>query len=273
MRVQSLLLWTFAISLPLSAQAHRQWLLPSATQVDAKEAWVTIDGAVSENLFEADSTALALDGLTVIDPTGAPVEPQNRSKGKMRSSFDLRLLQPGTYKISVVSQNVMASYTLNGEQKRWRGAEDKMAQDIPAAARDVKVSRTYGRLETFVSSGKSSDTVLTASGQGLEIVPLGNPTEQFAGDSNRFRVVLDGKPLAGQVVSLIPGGVRYRGVLNEQTVMTNGEGEFVVQWPFAGMYWLNTSYPKRDDVNAEGKALETPAKRYTYAATLEVLPP
>lgn len=272
MRANSMLLLAVAMSLPLSAQAHRQWLLPSDTQVDAKEAWVTIDGAVSENLFDLDSNALALDGLKVIDPSGAAVEPQNLSKSKMRSSFDLRLQQLGTYKISVVSQNVMANYTLNGEQKRWRGTEEKMAQEVPADAKDLKVSRTYGRLETFVSSGKPSDKVLEASGQGLEIVPLSNPTEQFASESSSFRVLLDGKPLADQVVSVIPGGVRYRGVLNEQAVTTNAKGEFSVKWPFAGMYWLNASYPKREEMSADGKRPDAPAKRYTYAATLEVLP-
>lgn len=273
MRAHSLLLLAAAMTLPLSAQAHRQWLLPSDTQVDAKEAWVTIDGAVSENLFDLDGNALALDGLRILAPDGTTLEPQNAGKSKMRSSFDLRLPQAGTYKVSVLSQNVMAAYTLNGESKRWRGSESSLAKEIPAEAQDLKVSRTYGRLDTFVTSGKPSHTVLAPSGEGLEIIPLSHPTELLAGDSTRFRVLLDGKPLSGQVVSVVPGGVRYRGVLNEQAVATDAQGEFAVTWPFAGMYWLNTSYPKREEMAADGKRPDAPAKRYNYAATLEVLPP
>lgn len=84
-----------------AAHAHRTWLLPSATQVEGKEAWVTVDAAVSENLFDFDTNALKLDGLAVAGPDGAPVQPENQHAGKLRSSFDLKLGKPGTYRISM----------------------------------------------------------------------------------------------------------------------------------------------------------------------------
>ncbi len=257
-----------------TAHAHRQWLLPSSTQVDAKEAWVTIDAATSENLFDFDSNALPLDGLQIIAPDGSAVEPQNSNKGKLRSSFDVRLAQQGTYKVSVLSQSVMANYMLNGEQKRWRGAEEKMAQEIPAEAQDVKVSRTFSRLDTFVSSGKPSSAVLKPSLQGLELVPLQNPTELFAKETSAFKVLLDGKPLANTTVAVIAGGVRYRSALGEITATTNAAGEFSVQWPFASMYWLRINYPQMSAMATatNGAKADTPEKRYSYAATLEVLP-
>jgi hypothetical protein len=149
--------------------------LPSSTQIEAKEAWVTIDAAVSESLFEFDTNALALEGLQITAPDGTFINPENSYKGKFRSSIDIKLPQKGTYKISHVSQNIMASYLLNGEQKRFRGTEDKMAKDIPAEATDIKVSRTFARLDTFVSSGKPTDTVLKPSNQGLELVPITHP--------------------------------------------------------------------------------------------------
>ena len=55
---------------------------------------------------------------------------------------DSKLSQKGTYRISQASQNVMASYSLNGEQKRWRGTEEKMAKELPVDTKDIKVSRT-----------------------------------------------------------------------------------------------------------------------------------
>ncbi|MEN9985494.1 MAG: hypothetical protein RI925_996, partial [Pseudomonadota bacterium] len=54
-----------ALTLSSAAQAHRPWLLPSASEVDGKEPWVTVDAAVSENLFDVDGNALKLDGLTI----------------------------------------------------------------------------------------------------------------------------------------------------------------------------------------------------------------
>lgn len=255
-----------------SAQAHRQWLLPSSTQIEAKDAWVTIDAASSEDLFDFDNNALPLDGLQITAPDGSTITPESITKTKFRNSADIKLLQKGTYKVSVVSQNVMANYTLKGEQKRWRGTEDKMATEIPAEAKDVKVSRTYNRLVTFVTSGKPTDSVLKAVGQGLELEALSHPNELFAKEKSTFKVLFDGKPLANNVVTIVAGGVRYRGVLNEITATTNAQGEFNVTWPFAAMYWLKLSYPAAPTMKAEGAPADTPEKRYSYAATLEVLP-
>ena len=54
---KTVLAMSLLVVLP-QAQAHRQWLLPSSTQIDTKEPWVTIDGAVSEQLFDLDTNAL-----------------------------------------------------------------------------------------------------------------------------------------------------------------------------------------------------------------------
>lgn len=37
--------------LPLSAIAHKQWLVPSATVVAGTDPWITIDAAVSNQLY------------------------------------------------------------------------------------------------------------------------------------------------------------------------------------------------------------------------------
>lgn len=254
------------------AQAHRQWILPSSTQVDGKEGWVTIDGAVSENLFDFDSNALALDNLQIIAPDASQLKAETVLKSKFRSSADIKLPQKGTYKISQTSQNVMATYRLNGEEKRWRGTEEKMAQEIPVEASDIKVSRTYNRLETYVSYDTATESVLKPAGQGLELLPLSHPTELFAQETTRFKVLLDGQPIANSKVSVIAGGVRYRGILNEITAVSDKDGVISVKWPFAGMYWLKAAYPQLAEM-ADGKRPPMPEKRYSYAATLEVLLP
>ena len=134
---KTVLAMSLLVVLP-QAQAHRQWLLPSSTQIDTKEPWVTIDGAVSEQLFDLDTNALLLDNLLITAPDGSAVMPETSHKGKFRSSVDIKLSQKGTYRISQASQNVMASYSLNGEQKRWRGTEEKMAKELP-----VEIGRAH----------------------------------------------------------------------------------------------------------------------------------
>ena len=51
--MKPMLKWTalaLAICLPLSAQAHRAWMLPSATVLSGEEPWITVDAAVSNGI-------------------------------------------------------------------------------------------------------------------------------------------------------------------------------------------------------------------------------
>lgn len=255
-----------------SAHAHRQWLLPSATQVDGKEPWVTVDAAVSEDVFEIGANALKLDGLTITAPDGKTVAPEQTSIAKQRASADLKLTQNGTYRIALVSENAMASYKLNGETKRWRGHPADVSKEIPAGAEELTLSTTQGRLETYVTSGKASKGPIKPVGNGLELIPLDSPTDYLAGQPARFRFLLDGKPVPNLKVAIVPGGVRYRGVLKETLATTDAKGEFTANWPMPQMYWINASYPPRVEV-AEGQPRPPmPAKRYNYGGTFEVLP-
>lgn len=257
-----------------SAQAHKPWLLPSASLVDAKEAWVTVDAAISEGLFDFDHLPLKLDGITVTGPDGAKVELQNVLTGRLRSSFDVKMAKPGTYKIALVGESVMASWKANGEVKRWRGAEAEMAANVPANAEELNVSRTMSRLETFVSANKTDDAVFKPSGAGLELVPATHPNDMRAGEQATWRFLLDGKPAANQAFSLIPGGVRYRGTLGEIRLSTDAKGEATFKIPAAGMYLVSSSWPAAaaPQAGAQAGPRPMPPRRVTYAATVEVLP-
>ncbi|UGQ45048.1 DUF4198 domain-containing protein [Massilia endophytica] len=253
------------------AQAHKPWLLPSSSLVDSKEPWVTVDAAVSEGLFDIDHVPLKLDGITVIGPDGATVPLQNAQTGKLRSTFDVKMAKPGTYKIALVQQNVMASWKVNGETKRWRGSEEAMAKEVPANADELKVSRTSSRLETFVSANSTDDAVLKPTGKGLELAPVTHPNDMRAGEKATWRFLVDGKPAANQAFSLIPGGVRYRGTLGEIRQSTDGNGEITFTIPAAGMYLVSASWPAMA-APQPGQPPQMPARRLTYAATVEVLP-
>ncbi|MGV3741135.1 MAG: DUF4198 domain-containing protein [Burkholderiaceae bacterium] len=265
--------------MPMQASAHRTWLLPSSTQLEGNEEWLTVDAAVSENLFPFDTNTLKLDRLTVTGRHRVQVTPENQFSGRLRSSFDLKLPKSGTYKISMGNESVMASYKLNGETKRWRGPVSAMQSAIPADAEDLKTTTILSRLETYVSSGKPSNAAVNATGNGLEVIPLTHPNEFMVGEKTNFRVQLDGKPLPNFKLAVVPGGVRYRGLLKEIAVVTNVKGEFSVKLPEAGMYWIGAGYPAREQAMEGPEAAKTPsqppeppAKRYTYSGTFEVLP-
>lgn len=256
-----------ASCLPLAAQAHRTWLLPSSTVVSGNEPWVTVDAAVSNEVFFFDFVPLRLDGLRVTAPDGQSVQAVNLHTGKYRSSFDLPLQQPGTYKITLLNDGVFATYKLKGEAKRWRGQAAGLAAAIPAGAEELKINQLVGRVETFATAGKPSATALKPVGNGLEMVPLTHPADLVAGEPGRFQLLLDEQPAANLNVTVVAGGIRYRDKLDESKLTTDAEGKFTVKWKGPGMYWLQAG-------TADGKVSIAGAtqRRATYAATLEVLP-
>src|SRR5690606_10823019 len=139
---------------------------PSATVFSETGAWMTVDAAVSNDLFHFNHVPLRLDNLHVTAPDGSAVEAQNPATGRYRSVFDLQLEQEGTYRLSVVNDGLFARYTLDGEAKRWRGSPAELEGALPAGARDVVASQTLSRVETFVTVGAPSTEVFTPTGQG-----------------------------------------------------------------------------------------------------------
>lgn len=254
----------------LSANAHRGWILPSATLVEKPEAWVTLDGAVSEGLFDFDHVPLRLDRLNITDPDGVTSLAPGAVLGKLRSTLDLRMPKDGTYRIALVSSNVMGSYTLGGEVKRFRTTEQDLSKEIPQGAQEVKTTITHSRLETFVSANKTSNGALKPVNQGLELVPVTHPNELHAGETARWRFVLNGKPLPNFPFSLVPGGVKYRGTLGELRFTTDANGEASFTLPAPNRYWLTAKFPVEQPKGPSEAPGET--RRYSYSATLEVLP-
>lgn len=251
-----------------AAQAHHPWLLPSHTLVDAKDGMVAFDAAATEDLFEFDSRGLPLDGLTITAPDGAKVVPSAvNTSSRHRSSFELKLDQPGTYRVANLNEGVMVNYKLGGETKRFRGTAEAWEKERPEKAEEVRVTRLAGRVETFVARDRPSDKPFAATGKGLELIPLDAPVDLSDGDHTRFRLLLDGKPLADAAVSLLRGGNRYRYKMGEQTLRSDAKGEFQVTWSEAGRYWLGVNH------NEPGEgAGAPPLRRASYSATLEVRP-
>ena len=254
------------LAVPVAANAHRQWLLPSATVLSGNDPWITVDAAVSNDLFYFDHMPMRLDGIAVIAPDGSKGEIKNGATGKYRSTFDVQLDKPGTYKITNVSDGLMASYKLNGEAKRWRGTEAELATAIPKDATEVKLTQSQRRLEVFATRGSPTKEALKITGKGLELEPVTPPNDLVAGEAATFKLMLDGKPASGVEVEVVPGGNRYRSGTGEMKLTTDAQGAFTVKWPNPGMYWLEASV-------RGGKATVPNAERNaSYVTTLEVLP-
>ncbi len=259
-----------ALALPANAHAHRAWLLPSSTVLSGDAAWVTVDAAISNDLFFLGHRPQRVEDIAVTKPDGTKGELKNAATGELRSTFDVRLDQAGTWKVGTARKGIMGSYKVNGEEKRLpRGASAAdLSKLIPADATDVRITESSSRNEIFMTLGAPTDAVLKPSGEGLELVPVTHPNDLVAGEEATFRFVIDGTPAAGVELTVIPGGVRYRDAVNEMNLKTDAAGEVKITWPTAGMYWIEA---EAQDKNA--KTSGATDRRLAYVATLEVLTP
>ncbi|MEE7548225.1 DUF4198 domain-containing protein [Xanthomonas sp. Kuri4-1] len=264
---RSLVLAALLAALPCSALAHKAWLLPSQTVLAGEQPWITVDAAVSNDLFYFNHVPLRLEHLAITAPDGRRVEPQNPATGRYRSVFDLQLAQAGTYRLSVLNDGLFASWKEDGKARRWRGDAGRFASEVPQAAADLQVAQTLGRVETFVTHGAPTRTALAPSGKGIELIPVTHPNDLFAGEAAQFKLQIDGKPAAGLEVEIVRGGTRYRNAQDEIKLTTDAGGGFSVTWPEPGMYWLETA-------SQDGRTTVPQARqrRLSYVATFEVLP-
>ncbi len=265
------------LSVPAALSAHRMWMLPSATVFSGTEGWVTVDAAVSNDLFFFDHQPIRLDGMKVWQPDGSEGTLQNGATGRYRSVFDVQLDKPGTWKIGTQMSAIMGSFKVDGVEKRLGGRRGPpqpgapaplTVADIPANATDVKITEVSGRNEIFVTAGAPTTTVLKPTGKGLEFAPITHPDELIAGETAKFRFLVDGKPASGIKVTVIPGGKRYRNDEGARELTTGADGVLSVDWPTAGMYWLNATL-----TDAKATTPRATERRMSYVTTLEVLTP
>ncbi|WP_449474014.1 DUF4198 domain-containing protein [Sphingobium chungangianum] len=279
MKAKYLIAATLAALMTTSAaQAHRQWMLPSSTTLSGTDNWVTVDAAVSNDLFYFEHMPMRTDAVAVTQPDGSAGKVENAATGKYRSTFDVHLTQPGTYRVASVSTGVMGSYTLNGEVKRLpRGTtKEKLAEAIPAGATNIQTVEATNRNEIFLTLGAPTTTIFKPTGVGIELVPVTHPNDLVAGEAATFQFLLDGKPAADLKVTVIPGGIRYRDTLGQQDLVTGKDGKVSISWPQPGMYWLNATIGGNRE-GSEGAQATPPAaptpRRASYVTTLEVLAP
>lgn len=279
--------------LPASAFAHKQWLLPSSTSVTGKDVWVTVDAAVSNDLYYPDHMPIRLDNVVITAPDGSTVPAQNGATLKTRSVFDVNLKQEGTYRIANATSGLSARWgerpagqgpAEDGKPPQGKGPEagkgpgggqnggflrnvsaEELSTRIPKDAKNVEVNETIARVETFVTNGKP--TPVKAIGKGLELVPVTHPNDLVAGEPATFKLLVDGQPRAGLDVLVVRGATRYRNAQDEIKTATDAKGEITVTWPEAGMYWLQAG--TQDDKTSVKQAT---SRRLNYVATLEVLP-
>lgn len=271
MKKITLIIAATSLLMSASSLAHRAWIKPDATVHSQSNSWVAFDAAISNDIFGFDHNAMRLNSVLALGPDGKEIELQNTFSGKYRSVFDLHLTKEGTYKIFSASQTLQARWVdEKGENKFWPGrgvvaTAETFEREVPKDAKNLTITQHSRRIETFVTAGAPTKTVLNRTNKGFELQAETHPNDLYHGETAQFKLFIDGKPAAGASIEIIPAGMRYRQQQNEMIITADANGNFSVTWPIAGQYFMEASY---SDNNATAPAQ---VRRGSYSAVFEVL--
>lgn len=257
-RIQSAVLCVGAWLLAGSAQAHSPYLLPNTFDATGRD-HVTVQASFTERFFLPD-VVMKSDDFHAVGPDGARIR---LTPTYMRdlAVFEAPTTADGTWRISSGRRagRIAKAALVKGE---WVFLEPN--KPAPPGVKVVDM-QSLTRAETYLSRGAPSTGALAPSGEGLEFRPITHPNEIVAGEAASFEVMLDGKPLAGQTISIHRGDVAHVGSAKPVEVVSDASGKFVVKVDQPGAYLAMTRY-------RIAPAGQEPGRSLTYALTFEAAP-
>lgn len=250
-----------------SVSAHRIWMLPSTFTLSGEKERVTVDAAISNDLFFPNHVAMELNEISATAPDGSDVELLNGAEGEIRTTFDLKLEQQGTYKIAELAKTYFARWQEDGKEKRARNSLENLLERGIAEKEGAAFMVAERRVETFVTLGAPSNQVFAPTGEGIELVPTTHPNDVYVDENVSFSFTVDGKPAAGLEVTILKGHDRYRDKPGEQKIKTDENGAISFKVSEPGRYWMSLFAVA--GTREEGGL--TLARRTSYTATFEAL--
>ena len=240
------------------AQAHSPYLLPNTFDASGRD-HVTLEGSFTEHFFIPE-ISMKSDGFFAVGPDGRQIA-LTPTYMKDVTLLELPTTVNGTWRVSSGTRigRVAKAALIKGE---WVFQNEKKPLPEGAVAVDMQ-SITCS--EVYVSRGAPNDAALKPRGEGLEFQPLTHPDKIGAGEPARFVLLLDGKPLAGQRISMTRGDDLYSEDKPFPDVTTDAKGAFTLMPKKPGVYHAMTRY-RQAPVTAGG-----PAKSLTYALVFEAV--
>lgn len=245
------------------ASAHTPFLAPVSFE-PAHDQWVSLDAGFAEVFFQSD---VAFDNgkFQVLTPSGQWQSPARYEEFKTRSLVEHQLTEKGTYRFTTGSRlgAVFRFYELDGKRKATRDANEV----LPQGAKLVDHYQSVTLAETYVTYDKPTTAALKPYGKGLEIVPVSHPSDIYAGDKFKLKILFDGKPVAGKEVSafIAQDGNEHEKARATTNTNAQGEAEFLFAGP--GLYLLYVRHTA-----PAPKGAEAPNYGYIYTLSFAVNP-
>ncbi|MGF7148103.1 putative GH25 family protein [Sphingomonas zeicaulis] len=240
------------------AEAHMPYLLPSAFDVGHSD-HVTLQSSFGEDAF-APEVAMRDAPFHLVGPDGARGTVGPVTYLRDLSIFEADLKAEGTYRLTT-GQRLGRKGKMFEANGQWlmRGEDG----NPPAGAREVDVQSTT-LAEAFVTRGQATRGALKPIGAALEIEPVTHPAEIASGADARFRLLFDGKPLAGSRITLFRAAGNYDGQKVAAQVDSGADGSFVLSPKDPGLYLILVRHRTMAPAGSE-----TPYRSYTYTLAFD----
>jgi len=253
--------WTTAAMLAVvatagSAAADSPYLRPNVYDASNMDR-VTVEAGFTDDIF-AGRVAMRSDHWNVFGPSGE-VPISDVTYLNQIAVFEVMTPADGTYRISSGRREGRMGKMYRSATQGWRFVGEE-AGVTPAEADQVE-TQSITVADVYVTRGDGRE-IPAGRGVGVEVIPVTHPTEIVEGEDAVFQLLIDGKPVAGQAVTVFREVGRYDGRSVEVDVTTGEDGRFTVRPSAPGAYLTLVRY--RGEA-PEGAA--TPYQSQSHALT------
>lgn len=239
------------------AIAHSPYLLPNAFDATGRD-HVTVVASFTEHPFVPD-VVMKSDDFHAVGPDGTRIT--------VTPTYfrDLAVLETptganGTWRITsgYRAGRTAKAALVKGE---WVFLNPEKPAPEGLAAVDMQSLTTA---EVYVSRGAPNDAALKPLGKGLEFHALTHPNSILVGQDARFEVLIDGKPLANQIITIHRSGEDIDAA-KPLVVTSDAQGRFALRVDQPGIFLAMTRHRL-------APAGDQPGRSLTYALTFEATP-
>lgn len=250
-----------ALASGVPANADTSYLKPNFFTT-ANADIVTVQSSFTED-FPNPSVAVKSEAWTVIGPDGKALKFDTVQPFTQVTILEAATKANGTYRLSTGERLGRV-----GPQILVDGVWTPFApgRKIPAGAQ-TRQSQTATVADVYVTRGEPTKAPVEATIGALALKPVTHPNDVYLDTGFEFRVLLNGKPAANQMVEVWREGGAYEEPAYRKELKSGADGTIKATFDKPGVYLIWT----RMSADAP-KGAATPVRSYTTSLTLEVQP-
>ena len=249
------------IAITGSSHAHQQWVSPNFVYQSGESAWLSFDHTFGDRRFQPGSGPSSYYSWWIVGPDGFKRNVPNLFLGRTRTVGEIELSEPGTYRIEAVEDRMPWTQIKVDGKNLWQPGTRADFDGF-----DIERSIVYfNKSATYVTLGSVSHSLLSGTGDPLEIVFEDHPNDLYEGKEFEVRVLASGEPLANQEVRVFSDF--GEGHDASATCNTNANGSCDLSMPAPGRYLLATNQEGTSPSDAD-----TDGFSHGYTVLIELKP-